>query len=163
MRTCNMSEIDIDVRRFAKLLAKLDAHLPISDAMEHADPQKNGRWWSSQREHMSSWFASQATTGSGAYTRQEPNLSAKTTYNRLQSPEGLIWIAEALGADTALVQRVAEEALTIPRRSRSAFIRSYLPWELIAQLAKSRQGRCHRPLRALWQSRREYAKSNQYH
>ncbi|MEW6891931.1 hypothetical protein V3M60_10270 [Trueperella pyogenes] len=93
-----MSEIDIDVRRFAKLLAKLDAHLPISDAMEHADPQKNGRWWSSQREHMSSWFASQATTGSGAYTRQEPNLSAKTTYNRLQSPEGLIWIAEALGA-----------------------------------------------------------------
>lgn len=139
-REHNVSDTDIEVRRFARLLAKLDAHLPISDAMEQADPQKNGRWWSSQREHMSRWFASQATTGSGAFTRQEPNVSAKTTYNRLQHPEGLVWIAEALGADTDLVQRVADEALTIPRRSRSAFVRSHLPWELIAQLAKSRLG-----------------------
>ena len=135
-----MSDTDIDVRRFAKLLAKLDEHLPISDAMEQADSQKNGRWWSSQREHMAEWFATQATTGSVAFMRQEPNVSAKTTYNRLQHPEGLVWIAEALGADTDLVQRVADEALTVPRRSRSAFVRSHLSWELVAQLAKSRLG-----------------------
>lgn len=131
---------DIDVRRFARLLAGLPEHLPISDAMEHADPQKKGRWWSSQREHMSTWFASQATTGSGAFTRQAPNRSAKTTYNRLQHPEGLMWIAEALGADTTLLQRVAEEALSIPRRRRSGFVRTHLPWNLIADLAKSQRG-----------------------
>ncbi len=58
-REPNVSDIDIDVRRFAKLLAKLDEHLPISGATEQADLKKNGRWRSSQREQMSNWFASQ--------------------------------------------------------------------------------------------------------
>jgi hypothetical protein len=135
-----MSEIDFDVKQFARLLARLPEHLEISDAMEEADPQKNGRWWTSQREHMTSWFASQATRGSGSFTRREPNRSAKMTYNRLQHPEGLVWIAEALGADPALVRKVARDALDIPRRSRSGFVRKHIPWSLIAQLAKSRLG-----------------------
>lgn len=140
MGKTNTEQIDFDVRDFAKLLASLSSHLPISDAMEEADPQKKGRWWASQREHMSSWFDAQASTGSGAFTRQRPNLSARTTYNRLQHPEGLVWIAEALGADQTLVQRVATEALTISRHSRSGFVRKHLPWALIAELAKSRLG-----------------------
>lgn len=131
---------DIDVHQFAKLLARLPERLVISDAMEQADPQKKGRWWSSQREHMSAWFASQATTGSGTFTRQAPNLSAKTAYNRLQHPEGLVWIAEALGADPDLLEQVAKEALTVPRRRRSGFVRKHLPWDLVADLAKSRLG-----------------------
>ncbi|MSS84773.1 hypothetical protein FYJ24_08355 [Actinomycetaceae bacterium WB03_NA08] len=132
-----LSGIDFDVREFARLLSTLPAHLPISDAMEQADPQKKGRWWSSQREHMSSWFDSQATTGSGSFTRQKPNMSARTTYNMLQHPEGLVWIAEALGVDTQLVQQVANDALAINRRSRSKFVRQHLPWDMIAGLAKS--------------------------
>lgn len=135
-----MNAMDVDVKEFARLLARLPEHLPISDAMEEADPQKNGRWWTSQREHMSSWFASQATRGSGAFTRRAPNRSAKMTYNRLQHPEGLVWIAEALGVDPALVRKVARDALDIPRRSRSGFVRKHIPWSLIAQLAKSRLG-----------------------
>lgn len=146
--------IDFDVRQFSTLLSTLPAHLPISDAMEEADPQQ-GRWWSSQREHMVSWFAAQATHGSGAYTRQTPNRSAKRTYNRLQCPEGLVWIAEALGADPGLVQRTAEEALAVPIRSRSAFVRKTLPWDLIAELAaprirheqRRRRGNARRALR----------------
>ncbi len=35
-----MSEIDFDVKQFARLLARLPEHLEISDAMEEADPQK---------------------------------------------------------------------------------------------------------------------------
>lgn len=135
-----MSDIDFDVHRFARLLARLPAHLEISDSMEQADPQKD-RWWSSQREHMTGWFRSQATTGSGAYSRQRPNHSAKTTYNRLQSAEGMIWIAEALGADKDLVRQVADEALTLPRSSRCKHIRQHLPWELIAELAQPLMGR----------------------
>lgn len=81
-----------------------------------------------------------ASTSGGAFTRQEPNVSAKRAYNRLQHPEGLVWIAEVLGTDTDLVQRVADEALAVPRRSRSAFVGSPLSWELVAQLAKSRLG-----------------------
>ena len=135
-----MNEMDVDVKEFARLLARLPEHLPISDAMEEADPQKNGRWWTSQREHMSSWFASQATRGSGAFTRRAPNRSAKMTYNRLQHPEGLVWIAEALGVDPALVRQVARDALDVPRRSRSSFVRKHIPWSLISQVAKSQMG-----------------------
>ncbi|MEW6859872.1 hypothetical protein [Trueperella pyogenes] len=132
-----MSGIDFNVREFARLLGRLPDHLPISDAMEQADPQKKGRWWSSQREHMTSWFASQATTGSGSFTREVPNRSARTTYNRLQHPEGLIWIAEAVGVDPVLIDRVAHEALTMDRRKRSGFIRKHIPWEMVADQAKS--------------------------
>lgn len=126
-----MSDKDFDVHRFARLLARLPAHLEISDSMEQTAPQENRRW-SSQREHMTGWFRSQATTGSGAYSRQRPNHSAKTTYNRLQSAEGMIWIAEALGADKDLVRQAANEALTLPSSSRCKHIRQYLPRELIA-------------------------------
>lgn len=131
---------DVDVMQFADLLNRLPAHLPISDAMERADPQKTGRWWTCQREHMVGWFRAQATTGAGAFTRAEPNRSAKTTYNRLQCAEGLVWIAEALGANPDMVSEVAQAALQVPRRSRSGFVRKNLPWELIAELATPRLG-----------------------
>ena len=138
-----MNDIDFDVYKFARILARLDAHRPISDAFEATYTQKGGRRWTSQRQHMTSWFRSQATTGSGAYTRNQPNRSAKVTYNRLQSAEGLLWIAEALGADAAIVQAAADEALATKRGpSRCAVIRRHLPWSLIADLAQSRRRWC---------------------
>lgn len=132
-----MDEVDFDVEQFAHLLETLPQHMPISDAVEQADPQKKGRWWSSQREHMSVWFRSQVADGSGGFTRATANRSAKLTYNRLLHPEGLLWIAEALGAETASVQAAAKEALAITdRRSRSKIVRKHLPWRLISELAR---------------------------
>lgn len=135
-----MAEIDFDVREFANLLASLPEHMPISFAMENADPQKQGRWWDSQQEHMVSWFSAQATHGEGAFTRGEKNFSAKKTYNRLQCPEGLVWIAEALGADTELLEQVAQDALEVSRRSRSAYVRKHVPWAMVAELAQQQIG-----------------------
>lgn len=127
---------DFDTRAFARLLARLPEHLPISDDYEGRYPQPNGRWWSSQREHMTSWFRAQSTTGSGASPRAKPNTSAKVTYNRLLCAEGLLWINEALGQDLARVQAAADEAGAEPnRRKRCAIIRRHLPWEEVAQLA----------------------------
>ncbi|MSS45762.1 hypothetical protein FYJ43_06845 [Cutibacterium sp. WCA-380-WT-3A] len=134
-----MNEIDLDVKKFARILGKLEEHLEVSDAFEDAVVGQSERRWSSQREHMTSWFRGQRTTGSGAYTRNKPNHSAKRAYNRLQSPEGLLWIAEALGADTELVRAAADEALAAkPNQSRCAVIRRHLPWPMIAELATSR-------------------------
>lgn len=47
-----MLSIDFDLRQLSKLLATFPAHLPISYVMEAADPQKQDRWWCSQREHV---------------------------------------------------------------------------------------------------------------
>ncbi|KAB3523087.1 hypothetical protein GC425_02900 [Corynebacterium sp. zg254] len=124
---------DINVLAFAQLLWELPREAPITEAMEAASGEKG--WWDSQQDHMTSWFTAQSTHGSGSYTRQTPNLSARKTYNRLQSPEGLMWIAEALGVDKDLLKRVADEALTVPRRSQSKFVRQHIPWEMIVELA----------------------------
>lgn len=130
---------DFDVVDFARLLARLPEHLPISDAFEGEHPQGTGRWWTSQREHMTSWFRAHATTGSGAYTRERPNRSARRTWQRLASPGGMLWIAEALGVDPDVVQRAAEEvAAQTDKRRRTGIIRTHIPWTMIAALAQAR-------------------------
>jgi hypothetical protein len=131
---------DFDTREFAHLLETLDAHLPISDAFEEADPQKNGHWWTSQKEHMTVWFSSQKTLGSGGFTRSAPNNSAHATYQRLQSAEALLWIAEALGADDSTLRKAAATALKENRRSRPRIIRQVIPWSVIAELAAAKLG-----------------------
>ncbi len=121
---------------FVRILRRLESHLPISDVYERDRPQLTGVWWSSQKEHMIRWFSDQEGRGSGAFTRTEPNTSARTTYNRLQCPAAFVWMAEALGEDPALVQAAADAARHEPSaRRRSGLLRRHLPWERIAQLA----------------------------
>jgi hypothetical protein len=134
-----MTATDFTIREFTAILKTCEPHLPISDAFEEADPQKQGRWWNSQKEHMVAWFTSQRSLGSGGFTRNTANDSARTTYQRLQSAEGLLWITEALGADTSLVASASAEALSNPRRSRPRIIRQYFPWETIASLASEKK------------------------
>lgn len=126
-------------RDFALLLSGLASHMPISDEYDRVSGQATGRWWSSQQEHMVSWFRSQETTGSGAFTRRSPNMSARTTYNRLQCPGALLWIAEALGVDESIVKAVADmSAAEEEKRRRSALIRRHIPWAMIEGAAERR-------------------------
>ncbi|WP_168195027.1 hypothetical protein [Corynebacterium sp. sy039] len=126
---------------FARIMKRLPEHLPISDAMEAADPQQRGRYWTSQREHLVDWYKSQVTCGQGAFTRQKSNRSAKITYNRFQCAEGLVWLAEALGVEETLVQQAADAALAVPRRSRCRVVRELIGWELISRQVSSLQQR----------------------
>ncbi|MDY5589074.1 MAG: hypothetical protein SPF30_03865 [Arcanobacterium sp.] len=128
---------DIDVLDFVDILKRLPAHLPISDAYEEADSQRVGHWWASQRQHMISWFTAQATKGAGQYTRNKPNRSAKTTYNRLLNSASVLWIAEAVGVDEKLLTEASAKALAEPsKRSRPRIIREVIPWEFVAEKAK---------------------------
>lgn len=128
---------DFLVRDFARLLADLQPHLPISDQYELDRPQRANVWWSSQQEHMVRWFRSQDSLGSGAFHRREPNTSARTTYNRLLCPAAFVWIAEALGEAPGVVQAAADAARNEPNpRRRPAVLRRHLPWTRIAELAR---------------------------
>lgn len=127
---------DFDVLDFSRMLARLPEHTPISDDFEEVNPQERGVWYSSQRQHMAGWFQAQATKGSGAYSRDEPNRSARRTWQRLASPGGMIWIAEALGVpDETLKQAVADVRAEPEKRRRCGIIRRHIPWEMIAPLA----------------------------
>lgn len=134
-----MTHDDIHVRDFARVIATLEPHLSISDQYELDVPQKQGVWWSSQQEHMVRWFSDQPTRGSGAFTRTEPNTSARTTYNRLLAPAAFVWMAEALGEEPAVVQAAADAARAEPSaRRRPGLLRRHLPWSRIAELARQR-------------------------
>lgn len=132
-----MTSADISVTDFVRVLSQLEPYLPISDEYEHTKGQKSGVWWSTQKEHMVGWFSSQLTLGSGAYTRERTNSSARTTYNRLLSAGAFVWMAEALGEDPDIVRRAADAARNEPNaRKRPALLRRHLPWDRIAELAR---------------------------
>lgn len=131
------SSDDMHVRDFVRILRRLEPHRPISDSYERDRPQVSGAWWSSQKEHMIRWFGDQESRGSGAFTRNEPNLSARTTYNRLQCPAAFVWMAEALGEDPVTVRTAADAAREESNaRKRPAVLRSHLPWHRIAAMAE---------------------------
>lgn len=130
------SEPDFTTAEFARMLSMLEPHFPISDTFETDLPQKSGTWWTSQREHMVTWFRGQDSPGSGKFTRRTPNTSARTTYNRLLAPAAFLWLAEALGAETEVVKAAADAARAEPNaRKRPGLLRKHLPWALIADLA----------------------------
>lgn len=140
-----MGTTDFEIHEFALILRSLPERPLISEAFERADPQKTKRWWSSQREHMSEWFDAQDKLEFREYKRTKPNYSAKTTYAKLRHAEAIVWMAEALGVDTALVKEAADRSLALPRNKRYGFLRNnYFSWALIAQHATEAQARITR-------------------
>ncbi|MCF2707323.1 hypothetical protein I6E29_08625 [Arcanobacterium haemolyticum] len=132
-------DIDFNSLEMAQMFTRLPARPPITETYENEHPQKKGRWWKSQREHMVGWFRSQSTRGSGQYSRNQANYSGKRAYNRLLSDSALLWINEALGADPAKVQAAADAARQEPdHRRRCKAIRDILPWKELVPLIEAK-------------------------
>ena len=124
-------------RAFARRLRFADAHYPISDAYER-DHLPGNHWWSSQQEHVTAWL--NEIDGPGAYDRVTRGLDARHAYMHFQCAPGLLWIAEALGEEDAIVQLAAEAAAGIGRGgTQCAAIRRAIPWERIELLAARRR------------------------
>jgi len=135
--TASRVDDDIPVNAFVQVLMRLDAHRAISDEYEKDVPQRSGVWWTSQKEHMIAWFGAQSGLGTGKFMRQAPNKSARTTYNRLLCPAAFVWMAEALGEESAIVKAAADAARAEPNpRKRSGVLRAHLPWARISELAR---------------------------
>ena len=131
---------DFDVYDFARILEKLQEHLPISDNYDSVHGQKENVWWNCQKEHMIDWFSTQNTKGSGAFIRKKPNRSAKIAYTNLKCPGAYLWMAEALGEDDNIVQNAADAACAIVNNnSRCKAIRDHIPWKRILELAENHQ------------------------
>jgi hypothetical protein len=120
-------------RAFARILLKADAHHPISDVYER-DHLPGKHWWSSQQEHLVAWL--NEVDGPGAYDRVSRGLGARHAYMHFQCAPGLLWIAEALGENSVVVQHAAEVAAGVGRPgTQCAAIRRVIPWERIETLA----------------------------
>lgn len=126
---------DIHVEDFAKMMMELEEHLPLSKCYDENYGQKNGMWWKSQREHMVDWFSKQNTLGKGKYKRIKPNESARYTYNHLNCPGAILWMAEALGEEETILKDAMLAASMEPNvRSRSKIVRAKISWTRICEL-----------------------------
>lgn len=128
---------------FAKILARLDAHYPISDGYEEAH-LPGPHWWGSQREHVVRWLRD--IGGAGAYNRKTRGLGAQHFYQHFQCAPGLLWVGEALGESPLVVQRAADAAGGVGRPAmQCAAIRRVIPWSRIAELVSLQERRTRRP------------------
>ena len=127
-----MQTTDINVRQFAEMLRYLDPHPPMTEEL-HCWKKP----YSSEKEHMYYWFRGQITNGSGSYGRDEPNNSARTTYNRLLAPGAMLWIAEVLGETPELLNaavQAAKKAEEVHWRARGNGFRDVIPFDRVYEL-----------------------------
>lgn len=149
---------------FAQVLKRLPPHPPITTDYERrhrqGSPDKRTSY-SNQRDHMVGWMSEM--NGPGAYGRKQYGRTAKEAYNTLRCAPALIWIAEALGEDAAVVRSAvaaADRADSNPSAECGA-IRKVVPWSRVEELIagqpsreSSRAGRFARSL-AKWRGARE--------
>ena len=132
MQNDQLKAQDMDINTFCDVFSILET---LPKTVKTFD--KWGSPYKSQKAHVVNWFASQKTTGSGAYTRQVGNSSARTCYNRLLNPGMLIWMAAVLGADEGKIEQAtaaAIEAEKINYRKRCTAFRELFPFDEIMRL-----------------------------
>lgn len=129
---------DLTCRQMSRLCDRLEpVPTPIADAYKaEVTGKPREKWARTEQMHMSDWFYLNTTRGSGQYTRETPNDSARRCYNRLLSHEGLLWLAEAVGVDADDVRRAADAARSVDDyRSKCKAIRQAVPWEAVYEKA----------------------------
>ena len=125
---------DMSCVAFSHLLRFKRSHYPYSDrylSEVNNSPDAHAR---TEKQHMVHWFADNATHGSGAYSRQKPNNSAKRCFNKLENAASLLWIAEAVGIEEPVVAAAFEAARQAGdyRRACGA-IRKIITWSMIIE------------------------------
>ena len=125
---------DMSCVAFSHLLRFKRSHYPYSDKYIREvgnSPDTHAR---TEKQHMVQWFADNATHGSGVYSRQKPNQSAKNCYNKLENAASLLWIAEAAGVEKPIVAAAFEAARQAGdyRRACGA-IRKIITWSMIIE------------------------------
>ena len=115
-------------------LARVFSVIPFK-AENEAFCQSIGVRYHYEQLHMCVWFSGQITNGSGHYSRDEINYSARTTYNRLLNPYSLLWIGVVMGADKAELKAAAEEmAGKKTNAAKCGIVRKHVPFDVILQL-----------------------------
>lgn len=96
-----------------------------------------------QKGHMIGWCSSQPTKGKGAYSRSKGNESTRTMYNRFLNPGGLLWMAEVLGENEAVLRKAvkaAADAEKVNYRNRCTAFREVIPFDRIMELVDNPDG-----------------------
>lgn len=120
------------------IIRTLPEDQPITDAVEGRTtagyPGSRPPWYRSQKEHLIGFVGEYRTPG--AYGRAGLDGSARDWYQRFQCAPGLLWLAEALGEEEAVLRRSVEaiDAAGPRAASRCGAFRRIVPWSRIEEL-----------------------------
>ncbi len=126
-----------------------DLLVAISRMAEGRRVRSDSTWYESQKEHWIGWLLDYQ--GGGAYSRKSRGCrEARLVYNRLQSPDMVLYLAKESGVSPARIREATREALALGPNSSGALtcgaIRKILTWKLVFK-ALLESG--HLPVRAV--------------
>ncbi|MBQ7806350.1 hypothetical protein [Rhodococcus sp. (in: high G+C Gram-positive bacteria)] len=118
------------------VMGRLSSAQPLTEAYE-VGFAAHGVWYSSQKEHLLGFWGEYNTPG--AYNRKHTDRDAKFAYNHLRCPPGLLWLAEALGEERAVLERGIDaiKAAGPNLSSQCAAFRKVVPWSRIESLIEA--------------------------
>ena len=108
----------------------IEAIRTLPEDMPHGNPRV---WYRTQKEHWLGWL--EGYDGPGAYGRTQANRDAKFAYNHIVEPKMLLWLVDAAGVPSELVQdarRAADRGATLMQQAVA--VRKCMPW---SQLVKA--------------------------
>lgn len=125
--------------RITDLLAvvgQLSSAQPLTDAYEEGLGPRDV-WYSSQKEHLLGFWGEYSTAG--AYGRKNTDHDAKFAYNHLRCAPALLWLAEALGEERAVLEKGIDAIMAAGPNlsSQCAAFRKVLPWSRIESLIEA--------------------------
>lgn len=123
----------MDVLDFARAISMRRNSTPIADVFDAKYGQNQKCWWTCQREHLTVWCLHQPTNGVKGF-RHQPNSSARWMYYHFRRPETLLWLAESLGEDPALLAELAEQMAQSDYPRNLTILRERIPFDRILEL-----------------------------
>jgi hypothetical protein len=131
----------MDSKKLREVIKKLPSHRQYSIRLE-AHPLlaiNRNPWYKSQKEHWLGWLKNY--DGPGFYKRKtHSGRDAKYIYNHIMCSPMLLYLPEALGIDSALIQK-AFETVTLanePSMARQCgMIRKIIPFKLLESRLKN--------------------------
>lgn len=126
---------DMDIIDFARAISMRSIDTPVSNDFDANYGQKDKRWWSSQREHLTVWCIHQPTNDIPGFPH-EPNTSSRAMYEHLGRPEMLLWLAETLGEEKDKLKKIVEEIKDKNLKTAKAcgYIRGKISFDRILEL-----------------------------
>ncbi|CAM3260289.1 hypothetical protein TSHO111613_13400 [Tsukamurella hominis] len=116
------------------VVLSLPARQPITDEYERW-PTPSNTWYEHQQQHLDGWLNEYNTPG--AYRRTRLDGDARDFYQHFRCVAGLLWLAEALGIDQALLRDAIVDVIAAganPSSQCGAF-RRRVPWTMVEPLA----------------------------
>jgi hypothetical protein len=114
----------IGIEELLRVIGRLPADKPIDNPRV---------WYRTQKEHWIGWL--EQYDGPGAYGRKIGiKRDARFAYNHIVCPPMLLWLAQASAVPSDLVRAALDESAKAPTlHQKSATIRRYVPWDMMAK------------------------------